>query len=456
MKKNNNELPLGQLESLTEKQQESLPFPRVGENKGRAYAIYTDEYGNDQKVRLGACIRVESVIEDVDTCRTIIVLSNNKTEYHLNPSELTPRNLLTTIANQGYNVTFANKYHYHCYIENLRSIAKKKLCHTQLGFGKFRGKVEVFKFREIVAKTKAFESTYNGMFSLASRGTVESWCEGIKSLVVGRNVGLEVIMLTAPCALLNGFIGEELGVETLIAHVYGSSSTGKTSSLKIASSFACDSNVSEDSFFNTWTGTSNSLLNILSNNMGILTIFDDTSSATIKDMENFIYKVSTGRDKRRLSSSIDQMKTGRWKTLLLSSGEEPLLMGKEPKDGARLRLLEFEDLQLTNSPQHAHDINQFVQQNYGCAITPMAQLMLQIGKEELIARFNKTYNLLIKKLDNGKYNARLCKAYTLFIISARLMNDCFGLGINVKNIRQFFIDYHKQYKVIEAVEDRAW
>lgn len=448
-------IQLGQLEALTEKQQENLPFPKVYEVKGRAYAIYTDKNGDTHKIKLGKCIRVTNVIEDVDTGKTIIVLSNNKTEYHLNPSELTPDTILK-IADSGFGVSFSNRYHYHCYIENLKSIAKRTFCHSQLGFGIFKKTLDVFKFREIVTKNKTCESIYNGMFKLSESGTVESWSEGIKSLVVGRSVALQIIMLAAPCALLNGYIGEELGIETLIAHVYGSSSTGKTSSLKIASSFACDSNVSEDSFFNTWTGTSNSLLNILSDNMGILTIFDDTSSATIKDMENFIYKVSTGRDKRRLSSSIEQLKTGRWKTLVLSSGEEPLLMGKEPKDGAMLRILEFPDLQITDSPQHAYDINKFVQENYGCAITPLAQFMLQIGKPELIERFNKTYNFLLKKLDSSKYNARLCKAYTLFILSARLMNDCFCLGIKVKNIRQFFIDYHKQYKVIEAVEDRAW
>ena len=392
---------IGMLEALKPSQQEKLLFPNVYEFKNRAYAEYTDKNGNEQTVKLGKCIRVENVVEDVDAGETSIILNNGKTDYHLKPSELTPDNILA-IANHGYGVTFTNRYYYHCYIENLRSIAKHKMCHSQLGFGKFRGKLEVFKFREIITKDKLFESSYEGAFNLLSSGSIEGWCEGIKSLVVGRSVGLEVIMLTAPSALLNAYIGEELGVETLTVHVYGPSSTGKTSSLKIASSFACDTSVSEDNFYNTWTGTLNSLLNILSNNFGILTIFDDTSNATIKDMEGFLYKVSTGRDKRRLSSSIDQLKTGRWRTILLSSGEEPLLKGKDPKDGARMRLLEFSGLELTDSPEHAMEINTFVQKNYGLAITPLAQLMLQIGKEELIARFNKTYNFLIKKLDNRR------------------------------------------------------
>jgi hypothetical protein len=261
-------------------------------------------------------------------------------------------------------------------------------------------------------------------------------------LVVG-HIGLEIILLTSVCAIVNGFLDEDI---TPIVHIYNESSVGKSTSLKVAASVAGPCVNSKTSFFNSWVGTSNSLLNLMSGNFGVLMIFDDTSSATIKDRAGFVYKLSSCRDKRRLNSNMKQVNVGEWKTLVLSSGEEPFISEKDLKGGLQVRLIELAHLPLTRDSEHADKLNEFVMENYGTAIIPIVQEMFNIGKKQIFSQFDEISKTFVTKLNKGKFNARLAKIYSLFIISASLLNKCFDLGINEENILAFFVEYHNQNK----------
>lgn len=435
----------GQLEFLPQNKLEKLPFDDVYEENGKAYYVLKDDNGEELKtICLGNCITADYVLTDIDTSLTIIILNNGKNLYELQPSKLTPNDMLQ-LADYGFNVVYGNAKGYFHYISNLKSVAPKKYFHSCLGWRTLKGK-KIFEFDNIITKNKLMKSQYKGDFDLSKKGDLQAWIDGINQLVIG-NIGLELALISSACAVINGYIGKEIGLTSFITHLVGRSSVGKTSAEKVAMSFNVNPMPGQNnSLFNTWSGTENSLIKLLSSNYGVLLTFDDTSNANTENFIDLIYLITSNVEKRRLNSSGKQIKPDSWHTVVLSSGESPLVTEKNHKDGWKVRYIEIEE-QFTNSAAHADEINTFVLENYGTAIQPFVQHLLNKGSKKVIKNFNYYFNKIHSKLDEGKYNERLSKIYALYLVSAFYMNQCFDLKINKKRLINYFVDYHNQNKI---------
>ncbi len=441
----------GQLENLTDQQYEKLPFKNVYEKNGKAYFESEDENGNVKTIDLGKCITCKKTV-DIDSHISQIVLNNGRNEYNLLPSNLQPDKIME-VADYGFNVDYGNKGCYYAYISNLRFVAPTEYSHSKVGWKDIKGK-SVYQADSIICKTKVVNSSYNGQFDIVRKGELSDWLNGVKEYVVGR-IGLEIALLTSVCAILNGYIGRDVGLQTFITHLHGSSSTGKTTAEKLAISFFSVPEFSESSLLNTFNGTFNSLINLIGSNYGMLIVLDDSSNMAIKDTAEFIYAATANVDKRRLNASSQQNKPLTWQTVILTSGENPLVSSNSNKDGYKVRYIDV-NLEFTESAEHAHKIESFIKDNYGTALVPFVQEVMGIGKEKIISVFKKYHKRFMGKLDEGKYNDRLSKMYAMYILSAGLMNKIFSMNFNCKSLFDYFVEYHNENKTFGNVNERAY
>ena len=440
---------IGQIEKLSKKKKKKLPYTNITEKDGKAYYEYEDKLGLTHNVSLGNIVKCR-VIKNVDDNTVNVMLNNGNSTYEMTPSRIEPEKILE-LADYGFDVTFKNKYGFYCYIADLYSVAPTKTAHSSLGWA---GDKNSFHSDNIIFFNKSAESYYKGEFEITQKGELNDWIQGINTLVVG-HLGLELVLLTAVCAVVNGYIGEDIGQQTFLVHLCGRSSTGKTTAEKLAVSLCTSPKFGSDSLLNTFSGTFNSLIGLLGCNYGMLLVLDDTSAITIKDTIKFIYAATSNVDKRRLNSASEQIKPDTWQTVVLTSGETPFVCDRSNKDGYKVRYIEI-DIPFTESAQHARDIDKFVANNYGTALLPLVQGIMKIGKKRIIVNYEKYHNKFLTSLDKGKYNDRLSKIYALYMVSAALLKKIFGILIDKNAIFNYFCTYHTENKNVGDVNERAY
>ncbi len=193
-----------------------------------------------------------------------------------------------------------------------------------------------------------------------------------------------LVILLAACAppLLN-----IVGASNFVVETAGTTSTGKTTVQRLAASvWGCPDERSEASCLNTWDTTrvwierTASLLN------GLPMILDDTKrvfSSLPKDqaramVNSVIYAYASGKGKGRGSVQGTQ-RTGAFRSVLISSGEQPCAESSTDHGGARARVLSLWGPPFGRGEQGqlVKDINLAVVENFGFAGPLLVLYLLQ-------------------------------------------------------------------------------
>ena len=126
-------------------------------------------------------------------------------------------------------------------------------------------------------------------------------------------------------SVLLGYVGEELSLDTQIVHLYGNSTTGKSTALKLAISLFGYPDVKKNGLFSTLDATENALIKQLEGIRGVPFAFDEISMSENKNFTEMIYKIANGVDKARLNKNSEQVKKEPWLTTIMSNGEKSLV-----------------------------------------------------------------------------------------------------------------------------------
>jgi hypothetical protein len=168
-----------------------------------------------------------------------------------------------------------------------------------------------------------------------------------------------------------------IGASNFVVETAGITSTGKTSTQRLAASvWGCPDERAEASVLHTWDTTriwverTGSLLN------GLPLILDDTkrvfSSLPTKEaralVNAVVYAYASGKGRGRGSVQGTQ-RTGSFRSVLISSGEEPCTGASSQHGGARARVLSLWGAPFGSAPQPdlVKDVNIAVMANYGFA-----------------------------------------------------------------------------------------
>lgn len=214
-----------------------------------------------------------------------------------------------------------------------------------------------------------FRSSSDGEASFASSisecGSLQEWFEIIKRCQKYPRV------LTLMYSSFSAVLLPILGVQNFVVEIFGRSSRGKTTALRVAASVWGNPDESaENSFMQTWDSTKVHKERIASMVNGIPMIVDDTKRSKSKDMvAETIYMINSGRGKARANlKGTNETKT--FRTVLLSTGETPAT--SFTKDGGtRGRTLEISGRPFNNESQQTaifvKQLEQGLKANYGFA-----------------------------------------------------------------------------------------
>lgn len=225
--------------------------------------------------------------------------------------------------------------------------------------------------------------------------------------------------------------------KSLLLHISGNSSSGKTTAEMLAiSAFA---NPECELLFKSWTATQNALFSSFNGNFGFPMAIDESSAATKADFTNFIYTFSQGKGKDRARSDGSLNSAPKWSFTLLSSGEARL--PHNSNTGLTVRLIEISNRSLTKSAENADAIRSVISRNYGHASIELAKHLLTVAEQTLHDDYEACKAQLLTMISKkDDFSKRAANMLSVIILTAKYVNDALDLGLDVDNIANLLVE----------------
>lgn len=239
-----------------------------------------------------------------------------------------------------------------------------------------------------------------------------------------------------------GYLMDKIeGAENLILSILGDSTLGKTTAMKIAQAMQGD-----PSAFATFYGTEDGLKSLMNQkNDGCLAIDEiGTTDMTEAQRKNFIYDLSSGKIKTRLTKKggsyfSDQEKP--YKFTILMTGEESLLL-QASADGQVVRYVEIvfdaEKIKLwetIDSGEEADEYLNFFKENHGW----LAPLLITLIKNEF-KKYQQVYSKCLTELNKDQPNSKIKRKNKIFasaFTGNHVIHDALGLKFD-HTLEMFF------------------
>lgn len=302
-------------------------------------------------------------------------------------------NYLMSIQKMGLDIHPFNKNLVLKHILNEERLAETINSHSKIGFGEYEGDT-IYKLHGCTG----IDSIYTGKFDVEPKGSKEEWLQMFEEEVQG-NSCLELTTSMSLSSIVIGFIGEKYSLETLIVHIYGNSSTGKTTALRLGISMFGSPKISNNSLFSTYNMTENAMSNRLGGTKGLTFAFDEISTSNINNFTKTIYTLASGIDKARLNKNSELREQGTWLGTIFSNGEKSLLNSANKNAGLQIRVVELEQDSWTSNSENAERINEVISNNYGHIAIEFAELLIKLGKEYVCEIYESDIQKLKKVME---------------------------------------------------------
>jgi hypothetical protein len=240
-----------------------------------------------------------------------------------------------------------------------------------------------------------------------------------------------------------------INCSNLVIHIAGDTSMGKTTGASLAVSMGSYPAFSDDNamtLMRTYDGTENALLASFNGNTGLTALIDEASMFQHNDFSKFIYRLSAGTGKDRLTREGNLRKDkGFHRTTIISTGEKSLTNDSNQNSGKEVRLLQFSNYHWTKDAKHAEAVNDYIKNNYGFQICYVANHILGLGKEEILRRFNVCReNFITKSLAKNELTGRLSVRYAALMLSAELANEALEIELNLDYITDLLLNHEAE------------
>lgn len=275
--------------------------------------------------------------------------------------------------------------------------------------------------------------------------------------VLGHTV-LELILVAALAAIVNGLIAPCRNGENPIVHLNYSSGKGKSTAGYLAVSTAgkpfegavpgtgiSGERVYLQSLYQSWSATDNAIVTSQAGNRGAITVLNELGKSMSKNLTRLVYDLSEGSDKKRLNADYTSSVSERYMTVFISTGEMSLLDRCQSKlEGLRVRVMELSQ-DITESAEQANRIKNACREHCGHAAPMLARYILDHGGLEFVLH---KYDDWVKKLKgevgNTPNGARFHEKFSaLFLTTAELAAEALTIPFHVKELLQFLLDYDK-------------
>lgn len=401
--------------------------------------------GAQIKKKIGKEIKIITKERSMETGNVELVLEIEGHEVRV-PRWILDESKIKELLNKGADITNKNKKDMSNYLNIQEGKCKTINTYNGMGWGNINDS-KYYKHDNIIGEN--LEGMYTGNFVIQPKGSKEIWFKMVREKVVGYTP-MEFGVVLGLTAVLVGYIGDKVGLRSMLVQISGDSTTGKTTVAECAVSTAGLPSMRNGLIVN-WNTTSNAIVSILNNNYGIPFVLDESSISNIKDFSPLIYSICEGKEKLRLDNNSNIKDISNWQTVVISTGEHSLLEKSKQNTGVKVRISEFENIEWTESAEHADSIKRVIRENYGHAAPIFAEKLIALGESKVIEKFYKCKeDYLSRTKISEKFRDRISLKNAMFLTTALLVKELLDLEIDYDKILEFLLENEKGlYDIID-------
>lgn len=339
-------------------------------------------------------------------------------------------------------------------LDYLFSIERDAHCIFQfkyLGWQTVNNKL-IFAHSKLLLDEGERPSIYSGQYNVFKKGSYKFWRDALLKHLAD-NYELQLALCFGFSAVINGYINQILRVhaDSLLFHISGNSTTGKTSAAIVAVSGFGDPKEGGKSLIQSFNGTDNALTNMLSNNNGIPIVCDETSISQMptQKLVNVLYTWAKNIEKARLNKTSEMRDRNEWATSIITTGEGSLIDSINQNEGIRARLFEFRNIQWTKSAKQSEELVRILSNNYGHGVEPFVKAINSMSKSSFDTMWQTETRLMMEKMPTSKFNNRIGKKFAILVMTAKLLNKVFDFNLDIDKITEILLAQE-----LESVEER--
>lgn len=362
-------------------------------------------------------------------------------EDYLNPTQL------INYQKYGVDIRKDNVNDLAKYFRDEEEYVEEILEHNRLGFGTYEDK-EIYKHHEAIG----VESKYCGELDIKPRGSKEKSMKLIKEEIIGHAPAL-LAMLFGLAAILVPYIAQSNERDTIILHMVGNSTTGKSTLCKFVISLFANPSAKGNGLFLTYNATMNALFKKLTGINGLPVAIDEISMAKFNKDQDFVYILASGNEKLRLNKDSEFKESGKWCGTVLSNGERSLAKMGSKNAGIQVRVFEALNFIWTKSAEHAEKINEIIMKNYGYVGIEFAEYVMRKDKDELREKIEQYINKIQEYMRSlgvvDNFTKRRLNTYAVIYLTGKLFGEMIGSELDMNGIVELFVKMEK-----ESIESR--
>ncbi|MBE0338698.1 DUF927 domain-containing protein [Paenibacillus sp. 23TSA30-6] len=394
--------------------------------------------------KVGKAIQIRTVHENIDTGEVSFTVTF---EYNGRLKETTisradfQRNKIIELAKLGADVYEYNATQVIKHLINEEINAPQNKVHQKLGWDTY-GDQLIFKHY----KTIGINSTYNGPLAIQPKGSYKKWRLAVEKWVMG-NRNLELAILIGLSSAVVGLISSATKIDSLIFHIYGLSTQGKTTATSLAISTFGYPETNQNGLMQTWMSTQNAIIGNLVGNFGLIFGLDEISMSDIQDFSTIAYYLAGGKEKGRLDKESRLKEAGAWSTTIVSNGERALTSKANHNIGIVMRILELGHIKWTHDAKSADQIKHVIQQNYGHAGPKFAKVLLAKGRAQVVQMWQECTQRIIDAMpEQSHFSQRIAKKLAILMLTGEIAKEALQLDFDLKGIQNLLIENEKAVK----------
>ena len=253
---------------------------------------------------------------------------------------------------------------------------------------------------------------------------------------------LQFVLCAAAASTLMAYlkITEKIPADCFAVSLVGTSSTGKTTALKLAASLY--SSPEDENVFTAFYGTANALNRMLGKHHGVPIAYDESTIRNSIRISDFIYAFTQGREKLRLDSNAQLKYRNSWACTALFSSENYLINAERDNLGIIARVITLDGLIYTVDGTHSEQIKAFTGKNYGYVGSLLAEHLLASDSAEILQQFQDVREELLELFpETCSLSERLAMNYAM-IVTTSVMLSTLGIQTNTEILKQMCVLLH--------------
>ncbi|KIL07557.1 hypothetical protein SR42_00455 [Clostridium botulinum] len=407
------------------------------------YALNKQDDGTIKKIKICEDKFVQETVENLDTGEHYLILVNKSKRKYVKkkyPMDILIPQKLIGLLKYGVDIPAEHEKALSRYLLEQQKLVPYKLVYNNIGWNQDENKDLEFRIDRLISNNSslvALNDKDNLKFNLSRMGSLERWLEMYCNEIKG-HIPLEAIICISFSAVIVGYLNKmNKDVDTLIIHLAGKSTTGKTTASKAALSVFGLPDTKNKGLLRTWNATTNAMINSLGGNFGVPLEFDELSMVNQRTITKELYKIASGLEKARLSDSITQRSQQAWATTIISTGEQSLFEKTNHNAGLRVIAISFEGAEWTKSAENAENIKAVINENYGHAGAEFVKYIFGEGFQIIDSKFKFWRARALEVMPESGFKDRIANKFATILTAGDMANEALGLEIDLEGVLNF-------------------